>query len=143
MLLSTAAFAQNELFGIGVIVGEPTGLSGKLWLTGHTAIDGAVAWSFGNQDALHLHADYLVHNLNLIRVDQGRMAVHFGIGGRLKFDDDSSFGIRVPIGLTYLFQDAPMDVFLEVVPLMDLAPKTEFNPNAAIGVRYFFGHRNY
>ena len=29
------------LFGIGVVLGEPTGISGKYWLSEKTAIDGA------------------------------------------------------------------------------------------------------
>jgi hypothetical protein len=31
-----------------------------------------------------------------------------------------------------------VDIFLEVVPILDLAPKTDFKINAAIGARYFF-----
>lgn len=131
--------AAQDDFGLGIMLGEPTGISGKMWLSSTTAVDGAVAWSFSNQNALHLHADYLAHRFDLIHVDQGRMAVHFGIGARLKFDDNDSFGIRFPVGLTYLVANSPLDVFLELVPLLDIVPDTEFNPNAAIGVRYFFG----
>jgi hypothetical protein len=127
---------------MGIILGEPTGLAGKLWLSHNTAVDGAVAWSFSDEDALHLHADFLVHNLKLIAVDKGLLAVHFGIGGRLKFEDDSRFGARIPVGMTYIFEGAPLDAFLEVVPILDLVPDTEFNPNAAIGIRYFFGSTN-
>lgn len=142
-VIAGSAFAQEADFGLGVILGEPTGLSGKLWMSEHTAVDAAIAWSFGDKDALHLHADYLVHNMRLIQVDVGTLALYFGVGARLKFDDDDSLGVRIPIGLTYLFQDAPVDIFIEVVPLLDLVPDTEFNPNAAIGVRYFFGRTNY
>ncbi len=138
-LFAGSAGATRDEFGLGIILGEPTGISGKLWTSATTAVDGAIAWSFGNQDALHLHADYLMHRFDLIHVDQGRMAVHFGLGARLKFDDDDSFGIRFPIGLTYLVANSPLDIFLEVVPLLDIVPDTDFNPNAAIGVRYFFG----
>ena len=139
ILLAGSATATEDDFGLGIIIGEPTGFSGKLWTSSTTAVDGAIAWSFNGDNALHLHADYLTHRFNLIHVDQGRMAVHFGIGGRLKFDDDDSFGIRFPVGLTYMVANSPFDVFLEVVPLLDIAPDTEFNPNAAIGMRYFFG----
>jgi hypothetical protein len=37
--------AQDSGFGIGIIAGEPTGLSGKLWLGGNNALDMAAAWS--------------------------------------------------------------------------------------------------
>ena len=40
--------------------------------------------------------------------------------------------------LNYIFETSPFDVFLEVVPVLDLAPDTEFDFNAAIGARFFF-----
>jgi hypothetical protein len=143
-VMAPNAFAGGEDFGIGIIAGEPTGLSGKMWLTRSTAIDGALAWSFGDGgDALHLHGDYLVHNSSLFDVDKGVLALHFGVGGRVKFADDTLLGVRVPVGLTYFFDNVPLDVFGEIVPILDLVNETEINLNAAIGVRYFFGQRNY
>ena len=55
------AWAQEGL-GLGIILGEPTGISFKSWLSTTTAFDMAAAWSFVDEDALHLHGDYLVHN---------------------------------------------------------------------------------
>jgi len=31
-----------------------------------------------------------------------------------------------------------VDIFFEIVPLLDLVPETDFGPNSAIGVRYYF-----
>ena len=39
----TAVEKIRQGFGIGLIVGEPTGLSAKKWLSDTTAIDAAVA----------------------------------------------------------------------------------------------------
>lgn len=143
-LLVRPVLAAGDGFGLGVIAGEPTGISGKLWLTQNTAIDGAAAWSFGNsQDAFHVHGDYLLHNASLFKVDQGDLSLHFGVGGRIKFADDTLVGIRVPVGLTYLFENATVDLFVEVVPILDLVDSTDLNLNAALGVRYFFGHSKY
>jgi hypothetical protein len=134
--------AQDRGFGLGVILGEPTGISGKLW-TGHgTAIDGAVAWSFEKESSMHLHGDILHHSSNRARVDEGKLLFYYGIGGRVKFEDKSKVGIRVPLGINYLFANSPLDFFLEIVPILDLAPKTDFSLNGAIGIRYFFGKRN-
>jgi hypothetical protein len=52
--------------------------------------------------------------------------------------DDPLIGVRVPIGLDYLFSDAPIDIFLEIVPILDLAPATEFDLGGGIGIRYWF-----
>ena len=133
------ARAYQDGFGVGLIAGEPTGLSAKLWLGRNTAIDGAAAWSFSGVDALHLHADFLVHRFDLARVERGALPAYYGVGGRLKIrDQDSQFGVRIPLGLAYLFEATPVDVFLEMVPLVDLVPDTDFELNASVGVRYFF-----
>jgi hypothetical protein len=141
MILAGSAAAQGN-FGMGIILGEPTGVSAKLWLTDRTAVDAAAAWSFSDEDAFHLHADFLLHNFDLITVEKGRLPIHFGIGGRLKFADDTKLGVRIPVGLTYIFDGAPIDIFFEVVPILDLIPDTEFDANAAIGARFFFGSVN-
>ena len=131
-------FAQNSGLGAGIIVGEPTGISLKYWTGESTAFDGAIAWSFGKKDAMHLHADMLFHNNELISVSQGSLPIYYGIGVRVRMEDESKLGVRIPVGLAYQFVEAPFDIFLEIVPLLDLVPSTDFGLNAAIGVRYFF-----
>jgi hypothetical protein len=143
-LIPGSLLAEGGEFGLGVIAGEPTGLSGELWLTRSTAIDAAVAWSFGDgEDAFLVHANYLFYNPGWIKVETGTMAVYFGLGGRVKFASDAQAGIRIPLGLDYLFENAPVDIFGEIVPILDLVDKTELNFAAAVGVRYFFGGRSY
>src|SRR5262245_17209508 len=124
------AMAQDKGFGVGVIIGEPTGLSMKFWQTRSTAIDFAAAWSFIDESAFHLHADVLWHKFDLIDVGEGKLPLYFGLGGRVKFidgnsDDDVWVGIRFPVGLDYLFESVPFDAFVEVVPILDLAPESD------------------
>ena len=59
--LSTAALSQDRGFGAGIILGEPTGLSAKSWLSQQNAIDLGLAYSFRHRGYFHLHADYLWH----------------------------------------------------------------------------------
>ncbi|MCK5051408.1 MAG: hypothetical protein KAS53_06710 [Candidatus Cloacimonetes bacterium] len=138
IVVAAGLFAQNSGLGAGIIVGEPTGISLKYWTGNLTAFDGAIAWSFGKEDALHLHADMLMHNPDLIAVTQGSLPVYYGLGVRIKLEDKSKLGVRIPVGMAYQFVEAPFDIFLEIVPLLDLVPATDFGLNAAIGVRYFF-----
>ncbi len=139
-LLAGVALADDG-FGLGVIVGEPTGISGELWLTQSTAVDAAAAWSFsGPDDSFLIQSDYLFYNMGLFDgIKTGTLALYFGMGGRIRFASETQVGIRVPIGLDYLFESAPVDIFFEVVPILDLVKETEFDFNAAIGARYFFG----
>jgi hypothetical protein len=53
-------------------------------------------------------------------------------------EHSSRVGIRIADGLAWLPQGAPLDVFLEVAPNIDLAPETELSANVGIGVRFFF-----
>lgn len=120
---------------IGVILGEPTGISFKTWKSDRTAIDAALAWSFGDNGSVHLHADYLRHNW--LDVDSGSLAFYYGLGGRVKFADDSKVGARIPVGLQYLFPDNRLSMFFEVAPTFDLIPETSFGVNGGVGVRIF------
>lgn len=151
-LLGAGAARAQDNFGLGVILAEPTGLSAKLWLNDAEAFDAAAAWSFSDYTSFQFHADYLMHRYDLFRnVDTtvGRPALYFGIGGRLKLgedraqgdDEDDRLGVRVPVGITYVFAQVPFDVFAEVVPVLDLAPDTEADLNAAVGGRFYFGRR--
>ena len=143
LLICSAAGAQDSGFGLGIIIGEPTGISVKQWTGSRTAIDGAIAWSFDDESALHLHGDLLYHSFNPPGINRGKFAWYYGIGGRVKFEDDSKIGVRVPLGMDYFFGTAPLDFFFEIVPILDLAPSTDFGLNAAIGIRYFFGEETY
>ena len=136
-----AGGAQAQGTGLGIILGEPTGISFKNWTGSASAIDAAIAWSFDDEDSIHLHADFLRHDFGLIDVDPGSMPFYYGVGARLKLEDDPRLGVRGPLGLAYHFQDAPFDIFLEVVPMLDLIPDTEFEVDAALGARYFWGKR--
>ena len=130
--------AQERGFGLGIILGEPTGVSGKLWTSGENAFDFAAAWSFQGDGNLLLQADYVWHIFRLISVESGKLPFYVGVGGRVIFSDDANIGVRVPLGLDYIFSNAPVDIFVEVVPILDLAPSTDFDFGAGIGARYWF-----
>jgi len=145
--LAGTASAQDKGTGIGIIVGEPTGLSLKKWMTSTTAIDGALAWAFDPNTSFHVHANYLIHVYDVITPETGRMPLYYGVGARVKFDDKrrggrhdprTRTGVRVPLGMNYHFAQAPVDLFLEIVPILDLAPRTDVSLNAAVGARFFF-----
>ena len=138
VLFSLGLFAQGDGFGLGVVFGEPTGLSAKAWTSEKTAIDAVAAWSFAGAGFFHIHADFLVHNYDLIDVSEGRLPVYFGVGAYLNFASDLGMGIRVPIGLDYQFGNAPFDIFAEVAPGLALLPGTAFYIGGGIGVRFFF-----
>jgi hypothetical protein len=137
-VLAGSAVEGRNGWGIGVILGEPTGISFKFWNSSNTAIDAAAAWSFKKEEKLHLHMDYLFHNFKLFKARHGKLPLYYGIGCRVKFEEETRVGVRFPVGICYILRETPIDIFFEIAPLLDLTPETDFNFNASIGVRYFF-----
>jgi len=133
-LFPSLCSAGNK-YELGVIVGEPTGLSAKQNLGGNKALDAAAAWSFSGEKSLSLHSDYLWFRNEVIKVEKGRLPLYYGVGARLKLQDRSVIGARFPVGLQYFFQGGKFTCFLEIAPILDLLPDTEFGFNAAIGFR--------
>lgn len=137
--LSQAQDADKDL-GIGFMVGEPTGLSLKSWTGGGNAFDIGFAWSVGRYDAINIHADYLWHNYDIFNeVESGSLPLYYGIGGRVILaENDAVIGARIPVGVNYLFEDAPIDLFVEVAPVINLIPATDLDVDGALGVRFYF-----
>jgi hypothetical protein len=120
-------------FGIGVIAGEPTGLTARI-MKGGNNFQVHAAWSFADESALHLSGDYLKSgNVNT----EPMIPFYFGLGVRAKFADKSRFGIRIPLGVNYFLKENPIEFFGEIVPILDLAPSTELTVNGGVGVRLY------
>lgn len=136
----TMAQAHKGDFGAGIFIGEPSLVTGKIWTDSHNAIDMGLGWSFGHDSQLIMQGDYL-HNLyGLVKnINRGQLLFYYGVGGRIILGNNDRLGVRVPLGADYLVQNQPIEVFFEVAPVLDLAPKTEPDFNAGIGVRYYFG----
>jgi len=138
LLVSHQSDAQNKDFGVGIILGEPTGISAKYWVSTENAVDVGVAWAFTSKGFFHIHADYLWHFPDAIESTE-RFVLYAGVGGRLGFEDDKTrLGVRVPGGIAYWPKGAPIDVFLEVAPILELIPATKLTGNVGLGIRYFF-----
>jgi len=128
-------------FGAGVTLGEPIGLSLKYFITDPLAIDGAFGWSLHDHTDFYLQSDLLWHNFDLIPVSPGRMGVYLGGGGLVRFRNgglDDQFAVRAPVGVTYLFDNVPVDVFAEIGPALDLTPSVRGEVTGGIGVRFWF-----
>lgn len=142
MILSTtaAALSNTSDFGLGLMIGEPSGVNAKVWSGRTTAFDFGLAWSTGERDGLTVQGDYVKHRFDLIDVERGMLPFYYGIGVRLRDREnaDTNLGVRFPLGLDYLFDDQPFDVFLEVAPIFDLTPDSEFDVNGTLGARYYF-----
>jgi hypothetical protein len=137
-LLAAPARAQRDGYGLGIILGEPTGFSFKGWIDGKSAIDAGLAWSFLHETSLHIHVDYLLHTTNVTK--RKDIPAYYGIGGRIKTEGHGGdrIGVRIVGGLVYYLPESPIDIFGEIAPILDFAPETDFQINVGIGMRYYF-----
>lgn len=126
--------------GLGIMIGDPSGLNFKSWTGRRSAFDIGLAWSFIGDSSLQLHADLLFHDFGPFRPRRGRLGLYYGLGGRVKTEenDRTLLSVRIPLGLTYIFERAPLDIFFELVPLLDVTPETRGDVQGALGVRYYF-----
>jgi len=136
--LAGLSFGREGDVGLGIILGEPTGLSFKMWTGKTMAFDAGAAWSFVSGGFFQIHGDWLFHNFNLFQVDTGKMAFYYGFGGRVKFEDQTRLSLRVPVGISYEFEKTSIELFLEVVPMLDILPATEVDIAGGVGFRYYF-----
>lgn len=134
-----SAKAQGRGFGLGIILGSPTGLSFKNYLTANQAVDGALGWNlWENKARIYGHADYLWHDFSLLAVPEGNLGVHYGPGVRLSIGDEAHVGLRFDAGLTYLLPSPALEFFGEVAPGIGLVPDTDFSLDVALGARFYF-----
>jgi hypothetical protein len=134
--------------GLGIIVGGPTGLSGKLYLGDTFAFDFAFGYYYGlgYDDGLGAHADLLIHPFVLATTAPFSVPLYLGVGGRAVDDhcrgrrcddgDDIDLGVRVPLGLALEFHAVPIDFFLEIAIVVDDGNKVHLD--GALGLRYWF-----
>ena len=142
-LAATAApsHADDKRVGLGFILGEPTGIDVKFWLANEHALEFGAAWSLSGNNEFHLQGDYLFHKYDLFQLKTAdELPLFFGVGGRMILVDnyDDVFGIRFPVGLAYIFANYPFDIFGEVVPILDVAPDSDFDLEGAVGARFWF-----
>ncbi len=138
-VLETAQ-AQDRKFGIGGIIGDPDGITAKGWLSESTAIAGAISLNLGSDYSWFLiQADFLKQNTVAVW-EEALLQTHFGGGVRVVSGDFSEYiALRAPIGIDVNTINAPMEVFIEVVPTIDVDPEFFFYFTGAMGFRYYFG----
>lgn len=136
----STAFAQEKGFGLGVMVGQPTGISAKYWLSNINALDFSLAYSIGGTvTGLSIHADYVYHLYNVIDSEY-MIPVYYGFGIRYRtgVGAKSSIGVRGVVGLLLFLKKLPIDIFIEAAPVFELLPATKIGFDAAVGARYYF-----
>jgi hypothetical protein len=156
---TATARAEGRPFGLGVMLGAPTGLTAKWYLGRPFALQfglGTVPEWRDDDDGIHISVDAIWHPVVLARDPAFNLPFYLGVGGRVLFEDDDGpgdddedthLGVRVPFGLLMDFNRVPIDLYFELAVVVDFLEIEDQNDdddddlidlNAVIGIRYYF-----
>lgn len=158
LLVAMPAFAAptspGRTFGLGLVLGEPSALTIKVWQDRRQAFQAGLAFAFDNY--ILLYGDYLYHFPGAFGSRDRfvtQLAPYLGVGGifalstKDRSDDHRYFGkssgsfglgVRVPLGIEWKPAHPPLGVFLEFVPGLTVVPATKAYLQGGIGIRYYF-----
>lgn len=138
--------------GFGLVLGEPTGLTGKFFLTDDLTIDTDLAFSFLDE-RFEPTIDLLYHFQN-ITPSSPDVSVRPYLGGgamlavsgdddddkkrKEKNDDSVKGGVRATGGLSLIFAEIPIELAADVSPGWWFTGDGDFDLSGAFSVRYFF-----
>jgi hypothetical protein len=143
-------------FGLGLLLGSRTGLSAKLWPGRRHSLSIDVG-STNFTNTLSFAASYHFYP-KLIRAPQSGVSaqLYFGVGVRARLLIHSEFedpndsesatiletasvaGVRVPIGISFLLQGFPIELFIEAAPAIDFWYSLGFDLEGIGGARIYF-----
>jgi len=138
-------------YGIGIIIGSPTGFTGKYMFAKRSAIAVHAGWSLFGSKKFHGTCDYQFLFPTTLRyydeyedktTEITNLVPYIGIGGRLLLKDDPggdteiNVGMRLGGGIEYLF--SRFGIFLELFPVVNIIPDTDFDMEGGLGFRFYF-----
>ena len=131
-------FAQGRGLGLGLMIGEPTGISVKGWVTNSGAIDLGIGYpSLSNTQGTVLSADYLWHS-HIFR-SREYFPLFYGIGGIFGVSSGTDImGARGVLGIAWWPHHSSLDIFFQLQPTLYFKPISQFEFDFGFGVRVFF-----
>ena len=124
--------ADHNEIGLGIVLGEPTGLNAQFFWNRDSAIDITAAWSLG--DWLTVAGDFQIYNYLMDAPREWRW--YYGIGSYMTFPDDKdlTLGMRIPLGIKYHFPYSAIDIWAEAAPGIELLEDTEAIFHGGVGL---------
>ncbi len=125
--------ARPARWGLGVMLGEPFGVSLKRYLGGVNAFDVYAAFAYG--PGLRFGGDWLWDLGRIARAPKLDVDIYVGVGGFIGTfqgacgpflsggcSGDTYFGGRVPVGAEILLKETPVTFGVELAPGFGIAP---------------------
>lgn len=128
-------------FGLGVVLIDPTGLSANYYYEKQRSFAAGLGWG---DKHLRLNLDHLWYRRDIIVIDRTPIDLYYGVGGRFyqhekrNGDNESEIGVRVPVGVSYIFRKVPIQLFGELGPALIIVDDSAFIVDISIGGRFYF-----
>lgn len=124
--------------GLGGQIGEPSGVTVKVYNPGTVSYDFLAAWDLDNFFFMNVHGLYERHlgtmsSVHLFFGPGGFIGVEDRPGGG---DDDAVAGVSGSFGLNVLFDR--FEVYAQVTPRLAVIPETDGDVGGGLGFRYYF-----
>lgn len=133
----------REGFGLGLLLGEPLGITAKFFIDPTHAIQVHAAYDF-TDSAFDIILDYTYH-VDAFDIDATNLEVPLYFGAGLKLGQEVGlptsrvlFGFRFIIGFAIEFTELPIEIFAEIAPVLRLTPKLAPDVDGGAGIRYYF-----
>jgi len=145
--LTNAVLAGPDINGQGSLdlapmLGEPIVPSRTLWLSDVMAVDGAVGYSFEDEDGIQVQRNVLFRKLDLLlRANTRSSPVYFGVDREIRFVEyhDYQPGFPAPVGVSYRRGQQRLAFFAELAPILEVTPSTSLGWGGGVGIRFYFG----
>jgi hypothetical protein len=142
---------RGKSFGFGITLGDPLGATIKYWTSRENAFTAYLGTSYFG--SFRIGGDYLWHfdafNTPVVKLFAGPgLAVGFGHGhgfyykedhGHFYYRDNNEIGVgaRVIFGLNIIPKRSPVEIYLELGPMIGFIPETGVAMDAAVGIRFY------
>lgn len=131
-----------KTWGLGAVVGAPTGLSVNYFYSEYRTLHSTLAYNFSGQDSLQLASHYTWRRNTYI--DETQLGWFYGVGARLGIideddrhdDDDIELGPSATLGIFHEFQDTPLEIFLKGNLTVNVIEDTDVEGDLMLGLHY-------
>ncbi len=128
--------SHAQSVGVGGQLGEPSGVTLKVYNANSPSYDVLAAWSL-QEDNVFLNGHLLVENrISTTNLDRP-LEWFVGPGAFVGLSGDGVLGVSGTVGLNLILTDH-ISIYGRITPRLALAPGTRGDVGGGLGLRYFF-----
>ncbi|MCD6413602.1 MAG: hypothetical protein J7L54_05610 [Elusimicrobia bacterium] len=136
IFITVNCFASEKMFGLGINIGNPTGLRLHYYITPQIFSNTTIGWNFSDNGWVDINQDFILSKDFKKQPETGELSYYYGLGLRLK-TNETKFGFRFPVGINYDIKNIPVWIYLEITPYLNIYKDTTFDLLFSIGAIYY------